>query len=139
MLTPSLKQNKQSIAACMGWGDAPSNFTLKLRKHIHRCSPASSAPPATPQAMPDKGDTPSNFTLKLRKHIRTRRLERVTQLGVDRVVALTFGTGEAAHHLLLEFYAQASWGWCFVRTGELGVALCARRRVGGGWLCARAR
>ncbi len=39
----------------------------------------------------DKSDTPSNFTLKLRKHLRTRRLEDVRQLGVDRIVDFTFG------------------------------------------------
>lgn len=33
----------------------------------------------------DKSVTPSGFTLKLRKHIRTRRLEDVRQLGIDRV------------------------------------------------------
>eukprot|EP00897_Mesotaenium_endlicherianum_P003139 jgi/Mesen1/2853/ME000174S02111 len=32
----------------------------------------------------DKSATPSGFTLKLRKHIRTRRLENVRQLGIDR-------------------------------------------------------
>ena len=39
----------------------------------------------------EKSDTPSNFTLKLRKHLRTRRLEDVRQLGVDRIVDFTFG------------------------------------------------
>ncbi|PSC75362.1 nuclear export mediator factor Nemf-like isoform X1 [Micractinium conductrix] len=62
----------------------------------------------TIEAMPEKADTPSNFTLKLRKHIRTRRLESVKQLGVDRIVQLTFGSGPAACHLLLEFYAQGN-------------------------------
>lgn len=56
--------------------------------------------------MYDKPDAPSNFTLKLRKHLRTRRLEDVRQLGVDRVVDFVFGNGENAHHLILEMYAQ---------------------------------
>ena len=60
-----------------------------------------------PQYMKDKSDTPSNFTLKLRKHIRTRRLEDVRQLGVDRIVDLTFGSGEATYHIILELYSQA--------------------------------
>lgn len=59
-----------------------------------------------PQYMKDKSDTPSNFTLKLRKHIRTRRLEDVRQLGVDRIVDLTFGSGEATYHIILELYSQ---------------------------------
>jgi predicted ribosome quality control (RQC) complex YloA/Tae2 family protein len=60
----------------------------------------------TVQVMYDKPDAPSNFTLKLRKHLRTRRLEDVRQLGVDRVVDFVFGAGEHAHHLILEMYAQ---------------------------------
>lgn len=40
----------------------------------------------------------------------TRRLEAVKQLGVDRIVQLTFGSGPAACHLLLEFYAQVGLG-----------------------------
>lgn len=60
------------------------------------------------QYQKEKSDTPSNFTLKLRKHLRTRRLEDVKQLGVDRIVDFVFGTGEATHHLILELYSQAS-------------------------------
>lgn len=62
------------------------------------------------QYMKEKADTPSNFTLKLRKHLRTRRLDDVRQLGVDRVVDFSFGTGDACYHLILELYAQA----CFL-------------------------
>ena len=54
----------------------------------------------------EKSDTPSNFALKMRKHLRTRRLDDVRQLGVDRLVDFTFGTGPACHHLLLELYSQ---------------------------------
>eukprot|EP00282_Hemiselmis_andersenii_P032768 CAMPEP_0169451756 /NCGR_PEP_ID=MMETSP1042-20121227/13868_1 /TAXON_ID=464988 /ORGANISM="Hemiselmis andersenii, Strain CCMP1180" /LENGTH=638 /DNA_ID=CAMNT_0009563691 /DNA_START=64 /DNA_END=1977 /DNA_ORIENTATION=- len=53
----------------------------------------------------DKAATPSGFCLKLRKHIRTKRVEEVRQLGVDRVVAFTFGAGEDANHLILELFA----------------------------------
>ncbi len=56
--------------------------------------------------MRDKSDIPSNFALKLRKHIRTRRLEDIRQLGVDRIVDFVFGVGENAHHLILEMYSQ---------------------------------
>ena len=40
------------------------------------------------QALVEKSDMPSNFALKLRKHLRTRRLDDVRQLGVDRLVVL---------------------------------------------------
>eukprot|EP01018_Ginkgo_biloba_P009198 Gb_22986 [translate_table: standard] len=56
----------------------------------------------------DKSTTPSGFTLKLRKHIRTRRLEDVRQLGIDRVVDFQFGLGKSAHHIILELYAQGN-------------------------------
>ncbi|KAF8544667.1 fibronectin-binding protein A N-terminus-domain-containing protein [Trichophaea hybrida] len=47
--------------------------------------------------------TPSSFTSKLRKYLRTRRLTQVQQLGVDRVLKLTFSDG--LYHLFLEFFA----------------------------------
>ena len=34
----------------------------------------------------DKAQVPSTFPLKLRKHVRTRRIEKVEQLGADRVI-----------------------------------------------------
>ena len=59
---------------------------------------------------------PSNFTLKLRKHLRTRRLEDVRQLGMDRIVDFVFGCGDHAVHLILEMYSQVCvyvLGVCF--------------------------
>jgi len=55
------------------------------------------------------GDMPSNFAMKLRKHLRNLRLENATQLGnLDRVVDFRFGSGQFAHHILLELYAQGN-------------------------------
>lgn len=86
--------------------------------------------------MYDKPDAPSNFTLKLRKHLRTRRLEDVRQLGVDRVVDFVFGTGENAHHLILEMYAQVCLYVCFMFGGWEGVLLMPwYERVCLGWQC----
>lgn len=59
----------------------------------------------TTQILPEKNDTPSNFTLKLRKHLRSKRLDDIRHLGVDRICVFTFGSGPAAHHLILEMYA----------------------------------
>ncbi|KAJ3176325.1 hypothetical protein HDU87_005367 [Geranomyces variabilis] len=56
----------------------------------------------------DKAHTPSHFCMKIRKHLRTRRLTAVNQLGADRVVDLRFGEGEAAYHLILEFFASGN-------------------------------
>jgi predicted ribosome quality control (RQC) complex YloA/Tae2 family protein len=53
---------------------------------------------------------PSPFCSKLRKHLRGLRLENVQQLGrKDRVVMLTFGSGESQRHsLIVEFYARGN-------------------------------
>ncbi|EGC30763.1 hypothetical protein DICPUDRAFT_40970 [Dictyostelium purpureum] len=54
----------------------------------------------------DKGDhTPAPFSLTLRKYLKTKRLESVKQLGVDRVVDFTFGSGVAVQHLIIELYS----------------------------------
>ena len=47
-----------------------------------------------------------------RKHIRTRRLNGITQLGSDRVVCLTFGAHETAHHLIVELYDKGNVVLC---------------------------
>lgn len=56
----------------------------------------------------DKSDVPSVFSLKLRKFLKTKRLENVVQVGVDRVVILTFGSGPATQYLIIEMYAQGN-------------------------------
>jgi predicted ribosome quality control (RQC) complex YloA/Tae2 family protein len=54
----------------------------------------------------EKNEVPSVFTMKIRRHCRTRRLESVRQLGLDRIIHFTFGTGESAFHLVVELYAK---------------------------------
>ena len=56
----------------------------------------------------DKPKVPSGFTLKIRKHIRQWRLTSLRQLGVDRVVEFTFGSGEQCFRLVIEFYAKGN-------------------------------
>ena len=55
-----------------------------------------------------KNEPPSGFTMKLRKHLVNKRLESIRQLGVDRVVDLTFGSADAAYHLILELYDKGN-------------------------------
>lgn len=55
-----------------------------------------------------KNVAPSGFTMKLRKHLKNKRLEKLTQLGVDRIVDLQFGSGEAAYHVILELYDRGN-------------------------------
>eukprot|EP01061_Rhynchopus_euleeides_P002301 TRINITY_DN11762_c3_g1_i2.p1 TRINITY_DN11762_c3_g1~~TRINITY_DN11762_c3_g1_i2.p1 ORF type:complete len:1033 (+),score=445.82 TRINITY_DN11762_c3_g1_i2:104-3100(+) len=56
----------------------------------------------------DKPKVPSGFTLKIRKHIRQWRLDSLRQLGCDRVIEFTFGSGEKAIRLVVEFYAKGN-------------------------------
>jgi len=55
-----------------------------------------------------KNPAPSGFSMKLRKHINNKRLEYIKQCGVDRVIDLQFGTGDAAYHLILEMYDRGN-------------------------------
>ena len=62
----------------------------------------------TTQFTRDKSTIPSGFSMKLRKHIRTRRLEAIEQLGADRILKMTFGSGEAQYHLIVELYDRGN-------------------------------
>jgi len=75
-----------------------------------------------------KNPAPSGFSMKLRKHINNKRLVHVKQLGIDRVVDLQFGDGEAAHHLILEMYDR---GNLVLTDFELKILNILRPRVAG--------
>ena len=62
----------------------------------------------TTKYLREKSKIPSVFTLKLRKHIKSKRLEKVEQLGVDRVIDLTFGSGEVSCHILIELHSKGN-------------------------------
>ena len=55
-----------------------------------------------------KNIAPSGFSMKMRKHLRNKRLESLRQLGMDRIVDLQFGSGEAAYHVILELYDRGN-------------------------------
>ena len=40
--------------------------------------------------------------------MRGRRLEKLELVGIDRIVDLQFGSGEAAYHVILELYDRVS-------------------------------
>ena len=56
----------------------------------------------------DKEPTPSVFTLKLRKHLNQRRVNKIEQLGSDRVIVLTCGEGDFESHLVVELYDKGN-------------------------------
>jgi predicted ribosome quality control (RQC) complex YloA/Tae2 family protein len=62
----------------------------------------------TTEYVRDKNVAPSSVSMKLRKHLNGKRITAVSQLGVDRIVDLTFGSGQAEHHVLLELFAQGN-------------------------------
>lgn len=55
-----------------------------------------------------KNMAPSGFSMKLRKHLKNKRLEKVQQMGSDRIVDFQFGTGDAAYHVILELYDRGN-------------------------------
>ncbi|XP_023345305.1 nuclear export mediator factor NEMF [Eurytemora carolleeae] len=55
-----------------------------------------------------KNPAPSGFSMKLRKHINNKRLEKISQMGVDRVLDIQFGAGDASYHLILEMYDRGN-------------------------------
>jgi predicted ribosome quality control (RQC) complex YloA/Tae2 family protein len=55
-----------------------------------------------------KNVSPSGFSMKLRKHLKNKRLEAIAQLGIDRIIDLQFGTGEACYHVILELYDRGN-------------------------------
>lgn len=44
----------------------------------------------------------------MRKHLKNKRLESLTQLGMDRIIDMQFGSGEAAYHVILELYDRGN-------------------------------
>ncbi|XP_026478468.1 nuclear export mediator factor NEMF homolog isoform X1 [Ctenocephalides felis] len=55
-----------------------------------------------------KNVAPSGFSMKMRKHLKNKRLESLKQLGMDRIIDLQFGSGEAAYHVILELYDRGN-------------------------------
>lgn len=88
----------------------PRTYLLKLAKPEHKAFLLieSGTRIHTTDFTRDKSDIPSVFSLKLRKHLRTKRLENIQQLGMDRIVILTFGSGPATEHLIVEMYSQGN-------------------------------
>lgn len=48
-----------------------------------------------------------NF-FQMRKHLKNKRLESLTQVGMDRIINLQFGSSEAAYHVMLEVYDRGN-------------------------------
>lgn len=77
--------------------DSKAHLLIEPGIRLHTTNFAREKPPA-----------PSPFTSKLRKFLRTRRLIKIEQLGIDRVINFTFTSGEEEFHIILELYAQGN-------------------------------
>uniref|UniRef100_A0A8D8LLF6 Nuclear export mediator factor NEMF homolog n=2 Tax=Cacopsylla melanoneura TaxID=428564 RepID=A0A8D8LLF6_9HEMI len=55
-----------------------------------------------------KNVAPSGFSMKMRKHLKNKRLESLKLLGLDRIIDLQFGTGEAEYHIIVELYDRGN-------------------------------
>ncbi|VDM36204.1 unnamed protein product [Hydatigera taeniaeformis] len=55
-----------------------------------------------------KNTMPLAFTMKLRKHIKNKKISDIQQLGIDRLVDITFGFEQYAFHLLVELYGKGN-------------------------------
>lgn len=55
-----------------------------------------------------KSPAPSQFSTKLRKSIRNKRIEDIKQVGIDRLIDIQFGSGQAANHLMVELYDRGN-------------------------------
>jgi len=55
----------------------------------------------------------------MRKHLKSRRLERIDQVGEDRIVDFQFGSNEAAYHIILELYDRVFFLTYFISMSPL--------------------
>ena len=101
--TPKSSMHAGSAATAAAAADADEAGTTKALLVID----APMRVHTTAIARPRK-EVVSVLALQLRKHLRGKRLENVEQLGVDRVLRLSFGTGALAMHVIVELYAQGN-------------------------------
>lgn len=85
-------------------------YLIKLQKPDQKCVllMESGARLHTTEYDWPKNPAPSSFSMKLRKCLRNKRVEAIHQLGVDRIVDLTFGSSEAENHIILELYDRGN-------------------------------
>ena len=63
---------------------------------------------ATPSKPEDIPLMPGSFCSKLRKHLNNKRLEKIEQYGLDRIIDFHFGEGEHSYHIILELYSNGN-------------------------------
>lgn len=66
-----------------------------------------------------KSHAPGQFATKLRKFLRNKRVEDISQVGIDRIIDIRFGSQNLANHLLIELYDRGNlvltdYNYCIV-------------------------
>jgi predicted ribosome quality control (RQC) complex YloA/Tae2 family protein len=89
--------------------EVPSIFTMKVCFLLSCCIVWPGAHFFWKMLLPPLLFSFRNALLQLRKAVRTKRLEDIRQLGYDRVVDMTFGSGDGEFHIIVEFYAAVRW------------------------------
>ena len=51
---------------------------------------------------------PTTFCSKFRKHIKNKRLEKISQIGNDRIIDMQFGMGDFCYHIILELFSTGN-------------------------------
>eukprot|EP01031_Cornospumella_fuschlensis_P052744 gene52744-64448_t len=91
--------DKAYLIKFVGTGDSEKSFLmLESGVRFHK----------TKYVLTQQQQLPSPFAMILRKYLRTKRLEKVDQLAMDRVVDFKFGSGENANHIILELYSSGN-------------------------------
>ncbi|XP_063613689.1 ribosome quality control complex subunit NEMF-like isoform X2 [Penaeus indicus] len=109
-IVAELKQRIQGMRVVQVYDIDARTYLLKLQKPDNKCVlllESGSRIHTTDYEWP-KSPAPSGFSMKLRKHLKNKRIESVQQLGVDRIVDLTFGSGDAQHHVIVELYDRGN-------------------------------
>lgn len=109
-IVSELKKSILGLRVAQVYDIDAKTYLIKLQKPDEKCVlllESGSRIHTTEYEWP-KSPAPSGFAMKLRKHLRNKRIENVQQLGVDRIVDLTFGSGEAEHHIILELYDRGN-------------------------------
>lgn len=55
-----------------------------------------------------RSPAPGQFAIKLRKYLRNKRVEDISQVGIDRIIDIRFGSQQLANHLIIELYDRGN-------------------------------
>ena len=69
---------------------------------------------------------PTTFCAKFRKHLKNKRLEKISQIGNDRIIDIQIGANEFSYHIILELFAS---GNIILTDNEYNILNTLRRHI----------